>query len=390
MGIIASVAPSITTNGLTVKRSLTRKKMKDITSRKGVPILEYFGKAIPASALRFKPFNVLQAAENLKHDQGSFYDLIWMSTWLLSKKDVQSCNWSGYMQVLYSSKSSYDRSTVLMLPIIDLQPSDPTCIYSILKFVEDQARRIGIQTPCITFDQPLWYKAIAIIQENNLNIVCRLGGFHLLMSILGSIGFLMSGSGIEELLEQVYASNVIHHIISGKAYARALRGHMLIHAALLQIMTEGLIESGDLSSTQLEAISNFRSSEDMEDPTVKDLVNKVNNAILEWKIKLTDFRTAKYWIQYIEYIDIIKSYIRAERTGDWLLHLCAVQKMLTLFAATGHLHYTKSARLYLQQMLELPTTHPDIHEHFVSFGLSKTMSMSAFGKSSFDGNTIHR
>ena len=116
-----------------------------------------------------------------------------------------------------------------MLLIIDLQPSDPTCIYSTLKFVEDQARRIGIQTPCITFDQPLWYKAIAIIQEKKLNVVCRLGGFHLLMSFLGSIGCLMSGSGIEELLEQVYASNVIHHIVSGKAYARALRGHMLIH-----------------------------------------------------------------------------------------------------------------------------------------------------------------
>ena len=42
--------------------------------------------------------------------------------------------------------------------------------------------------------------------------------------------------------------------------------------------------------------------------------------------------------------------------------------MLNLFSATGNLHYTKSARLYLQQMLELPTTHPDIHEHFVSFG----------------------
>ena len=104
--------------------------MKDINSSKGVHILEYFGKAIPASALRFKPFNILPAAQNLKHDQGSFYELIWMLSWLLSKKDVQNCNWSGYMQILYSSQSSYDRSTVLMLPIIDLQPCDPTCIYT--------------------------------------------------------------------------------------------------------------------------------------------------------------------------------------------------------------------------------------------------------------------
>jgi hypothetical protein len=29
-----------------------------------------------------------------------------------------------------------------------------------------------------------------------------------------------------------------------------------------------------------------------------------------------------------------------------------------LFVETGHLHYTKSIRYYLQQKLELPNTHP--------------------------------
>ena len=42
--------------------------------------------------------------------------------------------------------------------------------------------------------------------------------------------------------------------------------------------------------------------------------------------------------------------------------------MLNLFAATGHIHYAKSGRLYLQQMLELSSKHPEIHEQFVSFG----------------------
>ena len=35
----------------------------------------------------------------------------------------------------------------------------------------------------ITFDQPLWYKALTLIKNERLStIVCRLGGFHLLMS----------------------------------------------------------------------------------------------------------------------------------------------------------------------------------------------------------------
>lgn len=34
-----------------------------------------------------------------------------------------------------------------------------------------------------------------------MNIVCRPGGFHTMMSFMGSIGFMMKGSGVEEALE---------------------------------------------------------------------------------------------------------------------------------------------------------------------------------------------
>lgn len=34
---------------------------------------------------------------------------------------------------------------------------------------------------------------------------------------------------------------------------------------------------------------------------------------------------------------------------------------------TGHLYYTTSVRLCLQQILELPTTHPDVYDHFALF-----------------------
>ena len=48
-------------------------------------------------------------------------------------------------------------------------------------------------------------------------------------------------------------------------------------------------------------------------------------------------RTAKLWLQYMNYVEISKSFIRASRTGDWCLHLSSISKMLNLFAATGHL-----------------------------------------------------
>ncbi len=78
--------------------------------------------------------------------------------------------------------------------------------------------------------------------------------------------------------------------------------------------------------------------------------------------------TAKLWLQYIEYVEVLRLYIRAERIGNWPLHLVAVTNMLYLFAATGHINYAKSARFYLQLMQNLPNDHPWLHQCSINKG----------------------
>ncbi|XP_062523628.1 uncharacterized protein LOC134198281 [Corticium candelabrum] len=63
-------------------------------------------------------------------------------------------------------------------------------------------------------------------------------------------------------------------------------------------------------------------------------------------------------------VDILCKYIRAERTGNWELHLQTVSEMLSYLAACGHNHYTKSAWIYLQRMSNLHNDHPDVYQHF--------------------------
>ena len=52
------------------------------------------------------------------------------------------------------------------------------------------------------------------------------------MSFLECIGHLMQGPGLAELLETVYASNAVVHMLNDKAVARALRGHFLVENVL--------------------------------------------------------------------------------------------------------------------------------------------------------------
>ena len=76
-------------------------------------------------------------------------------------------------------------------------------------------------------------------------------------------------------------------------------------------------------------------------------------------------RTSALWLLYIHYIHVVKEFSFAERTSNWELHLDALSKMLNFFAATGHINYAKSARLYLQEMKRLPETHPWLYQQFM-------------------------
>ena len=64
-------------------------------------------------------------------------------------------------------------------------------------------------------------------------------------------------------------------------------------------------------------------------------------------------------------IDILRNFIRAQRSGNWELHLQSLSDMLPYLAASGHNHYTKCVWIYLQQMSKLKDEHPTVYRHFI-------------------------
>src|ERR1043165_5576081 len=61
------------------------------------------------------------------------------------------------------------------------------------------------------------------------------------------------------------------------------------------------------------------------------------------------------WLLFMDFVNIIRLFIRAERSGLWELHLNATQLMLPFLAAAGHNNYTKCCRLYLEDAHNLCT-----------------------------------
>lgn len=104
-----------------------------------------------------------------------------------------------------------------------------------------------------------------------------------------------------------------------------------------------------------------------EEASTADVLSEIQECVRRKKDVLAErSRTAALWIQYLEMVDILRSFIKAERTANWELHLEALTRMLPYLAASGHNLYVKCARLYLQSMTDLQTKHPDVYRNFAS------------------------
>jgi hypothetical protein len=169
-------------------------------------------------------------------------NLVWHAGYHFQDEFGLKPNWSGFvLNVSESSDSFHPVSEIRLLPIIDLNLNDLTSIYSTLLFVERQAKILNMPTACITFDQPLYSKAVEISLSSRMDVVCRLGGFHLLMNFLDAVGYIMQGSGLSEALLNCYGEVTLTHMMTGKAYSKSLRGHYLVESALTSILINHLI-----------------------------------------------------------------------------------------------------------------------------------------------------
>jgi hypothetical protein len=263
------------------KHAITRLKhmrMGEVARGRGIDILHYIPpttKALSKVILKevkdlMQPFQ-LPATVNL--------DLVWQSGWLF-RDSAKQPYWSGFMQHVCSGDHA-PVSEVRPLPIIDLNPSDENCVFTTLSFVAQQTEKLNIETPCITFDQPLWLKATEIVQATVMNVFCRLGGFHMLMSFIGSVGSVMSGSGLSDVLEVIYGPNAVCHMLTGKAYARALRGYLLLDAALSVLLLKMLLPASSNDADTLPFVIETLTEEEVQQLTAEfseplDCVSRVS------------------------------------------------------------------------------------------------------------------
>ena len=143
-------------------------------------------------------------------------------------------------------------------------------------------------------------------------------------------------------------------MMTGHAYARALRGHLLLAAALIKLMTEQM--PGCLTDISVEKLQDVHMLI-MEGPCDSEMLLSTQSVIqltyiLETLLPTWDLKVVPGSCG-LNTRGMLRLLIYAERTGDWDLHLYCVARMIPIFHASGYLAYARSSRRYLDPMKTL-------------------------------------
>ena len=118
---------------------------------------------------------------------------------------------------------------ITYLPLIDMTPSDPSTMLTAINQGGKLTSDTGQNALIITCDQQLYTVVVDILFDHPMllpDVIPILGGMHLLMSFIGSIGVLMEGTGLQDLLIPSFGS--VDKMLSGKKFPQNMRALRLL------------------------------------------------------------------------------------------------------------------------------------------------------------------
>ena len=162
----------------------------------------------------------------------------------------------------------------------------------------------------------LYQKISKIVVESSEelgNVIMRLGGSHLLMSVMGAVGNIMVECGLKELWS---------------TFICVTHGH---RPYILPCTQSALSDSRSVDHNPHEDLEIYLTTH------AKTVFVKFITSFWEVLIVVAEIldnipricdHMKELWIQYFE--QIMRPFVRAERTGDWHLHFYAGKQMLSL------------------------------------------------------------
>jgi len=316
----------------------------------------------------------------------------WVLARMSESEDQKVPSWAAFNEAC--SYTDLPVTTIGMMPILLAPADDNNTVTTVLNRFCEITKRLGQKHVVITGDQPLYSRTKELIWANPLmysNIIVMMGDLHILFNFLKAIGQHLENSGLEDIWIEAgtLAQNSTNAVLEGKAYYRAVRSHQLAYEALCRIKWTAFrkwvdgecLPEVDRIVGELHHLFSKKTRGFDEDicVSVQHLVEALETPQIQehWTKFDALFKedpNYSYWSTYMELVDILLSFIRALREGNWKLYLQALGKMLPWWSVYDHSNYARWAPVYYAEMLALETTAPDVFSEFMAgnFVVKKT------------------
>ena len=323
------------------------------------------------------------------------------TSWLMSRVGQGSQhvpNWSGFHRA--TTTESPEVTKAGFLPIIQQPAHEYDTLNTVILRCMDISKSLHQTNTVITVDQALYCKIKELLwfrQEEFKTVIVRLGGLHITMNYLQCIGKHMESAGLGDIWMEsgLYGESTIQSILSGKAYNRAVRAHKLTYEAIWRVYLSNvkhwLQENGKefpVKFTEMaKDIAEAFKSED------KDVIASVLHLTKELKsvdiFKDYDSENAgnptfTFWRNYMKMVETLLDFLKAERVGNWELHLASFMDMLPFFFIYDHNNYARWGPVYLADMSLLQETAPEVHAEFKAGNFVVKRSNDVFNQVSPD------
>ena len=191
-------------------------------------------------------------------------------------------------------------------------------------------------------------------------------------------------------------------VMEGKVYNRAIRIHKYIYEALMRLVRKQFVPW--LTVNHADKVGKLR----VLQVKVSDIVNEVELRQCESILNSDPFKEIHLiWMQYLQYLrsengplscfwmsyidivgDVLLGLIQASREGNWQLHLYAIRNIILWCFAYDKINYARYLPVYYDQMIKLPSEHPNVYSNFMNQRFSIQLAgESPFGRIPVDQTT---
>ena len=182
------------------------------------------------------------------------------------------------------------------------------------------------------FDQAIYSTACEIKWKKPLkfrNCLLMMGIFHLLTNNMGILKKRFYDAGMKYVLLQsaTIAEGSIERALNEKIYNRGVRQYKIFYEALVRLMIRDVFQGVEDccmegSAKKLHPMGEFTNETYVEIKNDSKFVSVYRGFLdlkSQWEENCTDLE--KFWLSYIDMVDILLNTLYAVRSGDWYLLL---------------------------------------------------------------------